>query len=478
MNKYFVKTFWCAMNYADSEKINMIFTLSSFWLAKNMEDSDIVVFNTCSVRKKWEDKVFSAIRNLKMNFPNIIVGITWCMVRKTGMNNKYLNSYKRDRTKAKKIILTTNNDDILNNDDMLFPRLGDNLDFAIRIEDIKYLPIILSNIKNTHIWNDYMFDDYLKLKQLRTNKYSATIIIQTWCDNYCSFCIVPYTRGKELSRSIDDIYNEALNAVNNWAKEITLVWQNVNSYWKQFVSSKYWNVDKWNWNINQDFKSPFRQLLEKLNTIDWLDRIRFTSSNPHDMTKDILDAHFELDKMCNYLHIALQSWSNTMLKNMHRRHKYEDFLYIVNYLRKKDPEFSISTDIIVWFPWETDDMFNKTLKAYDELDLDFAFNARYSERKWTMASKNYQDDINSKIKSDRWHNLNNKLLENVIRRNSTMIWKKYLILIDKEKNNLLYWRTRNFKEVVINKQDNIKIWDLVNIEIIKIERFKIIWSLV
>jgi tRNA-2-methylthio-N6-dimethylallyladenosine synthase len=137
--------------------------------------------------------------------------------------------------------------------------------------------------------------------------------------------------------------------------------------------------------------------LSEINKIDWIDRIRFTSSNPHDMTWDILDAHFELNKTCNYLHFALQSWSNEMLKKMNRKHTYDDFKMMVNYLRKKDPLFSISTDIIVWFSWETEEMFEQTLVAIQECEFDFVYNARYSVRKWTIASKLYPDDISEPI---------------------------------------------------------------------------------
>lgn len=487
MRKYFIMTFGCAMNQADSEKINMILLQSGFMKTNELKEADLVIFNTCSVRQKWEDKVFWMIEEIKkINSQNkknwlaheIKVWITWCMVRRTWIWEKYLENYKRDRNKSKKINLLKDSSEIFNNDDKLFPRARGFLDFTLRIEDIRFLTLMLTHIYWESIWNDSKFDDYLKSKQLRENPYSATIIIQSWCDNFCTFCIVPYTRGRETSRSIEEIVSEAREAVAAWAKEITLVWQNVNSYGKQFVDKKYWNEEKSKWN-SWAWKSPFRQLLEALDQIEWLDRVRFTSSNPHDMTEDILDAHFDLRTTCNYLHIALQSGNNTVLKKMNRRHKYEDFKKIVEYLRKKDPNFSVSTDIIVGFSWETDEMFQDTVKAFDELNFDFSYNARYSVRKWTIASKMFPDDVSDEIKAERWHILNNKLLENILKRNKKMLWTIEEVLVSGQKDEFFFWRTRNFKEIYFEANENeVKIWDLVKVKLTELDRYVIKWSLV
>ena len=487
MRKYFIMTFGCAMNQADSEKINMILLQSGFMKTNELKEADLVIFNTCSVRQKWEDKVFWMIEEIKkINSQNkknwlaheIKVWITWCMVRRTWIWEKYLENYKRDRNKSKKINLLKDSSEIFNNHDKLFPRARGFLDFTLRIEDIRFLTLMLTHIYWESIWNDSKFDDYLKSKQLRENPYSATIIIQSWCDNFCTFCIVPYTRGRETSRPIEEIVAEAREAVAAWAKEITLVWQNVNSYGKQFVDKKHWNEEKSKWN-DWLWKSPFRQLLEELDKIEWLDRIRFTSSNPHDMTQDILDAHFDLKTTCNYLHFALQSGNNKVLKKMNRRHKYEDFKKIVDYLRSRDPNFSISTDIIVWFSWETDEMFADTVKAFDECEFDFAYNARYSVRTWTIASKMFPDDITDRQKAERWHILNDKLLESILKRNQKMLWTIEEVLVSGQKDEFFFWRTRNFKEIYFEANENeVKIWDLVKVKLTELDRYVIKWSLV
>jgi len=484
MKKYFIQTFWCAMNQADSEKINMIFLQSGIFRTKKREEADIVIFNTCSVRKKWEDRVFGLIRDIKKeieaNWKNVIIGITGCMIRKTWMNKKYLEEdITRDKNKAKKINLLKSKEWIFNHDDMLFPVLWDWLDLTLRIEEIKYLPLMLSHIFGEPIWNDHKFDDYLKQNQLRENKVSGIIIIQSGCDNSCSYCIVPQTRWREKSRTIEDILEEANRIVEDWVKEITLVGQNVNSYWKDFVDKKLWNKEVWSWEIwekNTNFKTPFRELLEELDKIKNLDRIRFTSSNPHDMTKDILDAHFELNKTCNYLHFALQSGNDAMLKRMIRKHSYEDFKKMVDYLRSKDSTFSVSTDIIVWYSWETEEMFLDTVKAFDECQFDFVFTARYSVRKWTIASKIYPDNISNEEKARRWHFLNDKQIEVLSERNKIMIWRVEEILVSGKKDWYNFGRTRNFKEVFF-KWENIESWDLVKVKITDLDWFVLRWEL-
>lgn len=193
---------------------------------------------------------------------------------------------------------------LFNSDDELFIRT-ENIDFVVRIEEIGALTMILSLIYQEDIGQDDAFQSYLRVKQEREGNGSANIIIQTGCDNYCTFCIVPYTRGNEVSRPLVEIVEEVRDAVKNGAKEITLLGQNVNSYGKE-TRKNLWNPEELTWE-SATVRTPFRELLEGLNEIGGLDRIRFTSSNPHDMTRDILDAHFDLTKCCNYLHFALQS---------------------------------------------------------------------------------------------------------------------------------------------------------------------------
>ncbi|MCH8518218.1 radical SAM protein [Candidatus Gracilibacteria bacterium] len=661
MKKYFIQTFGCQMNQADSEKVQMVLLQCGFMRASSIEDAHIVVFNTCSVRQKGEDRVFGMIQEIKKHDKDkkekTLVGITGCMVRKTGIAKRYLESDVRKKIQKIEFLETQN--EVYNSDDKLFPR-SIYLDFTFRIEETKYIPHILSHILGKKIGQEDKFDDYLKQIQQRENPFSASVIIQTGCDNYCTFCIVPYTRGSEVSRENSEIVSECRESVKSGAKEVTLLGQNVNSYGKQ-KNIKLWNAEKSKWNnterkmkigidlddtlfvvlgeellmrYNQKFRdlvrmedittfdcggienlmneyhifetenaqnlelhtggqeviqslkddgyklyvitsrevqakndtlillekyfgndffeevifikerghdnkyeaaneyeldividdgphhidayrenfkgkicvfhspwnreckednkkiyrihdwyefqnllpklsftSPFRVLLEDVGNIGGLDRIRFTSSNPHDMTRDILDAHFEVPSMCNYLHFALQSGSNEMLKKMNRRHSYEDFRNMVYYLRSRDPLFSISTDIIVGFSGETDEMFEATIKAFEECQFDFSYTARYSVRPQTLAAQMFPDDVPDNIKAERWHILNSLLLKNVQTRNELMLGRIEDILISGERDEQFFGRTRNFKEVFFEKSEGVKIGDIIPVKITDMERY-------
>lgn len=470
---YYLKTFGCQMNYADSEKIHMI--LMSAWLRKVLDPvkADIVLMNTCSVRQKGEDRVFGFMNEItryhkKSQTLPPVFAVTGCMVRKTGLARRYVleNTKKKDQTykrrQAKDITFLDSADSLMNYDDELFLRSG-LIDFVFRIEEVSYLTKILSFLAGKDIGNDAKFNEYLAVKQLQENPASANIIIQTGCDNFCTYCIVPHTRGREVSRSKEDIIHEIREVVEHGAKEVTLLGQNVNSYGKE-MKAKLWNTHDFTW-ANKEVATPFRELLDEINAIDWLDRIRFTSSNPHDMTRDILDAHFELPKMCHYLHFALQSWSNSMLQRMNRKHTYEDFITQLEYLRSKDPLFGISTDIIVGFPWETEEEFQETVRAMRECQFDFAYIARYSARVGTLAEERYEDDISPTEKARRWTILNDLLRQSVQNRSIMMIGRtEDILVIWKEKEGLWYGRTRNFKEVYF-LWDSIIAWSIVPVYI-------------
>lgn len=300
------------------------------------------------------------------------------MVRKTGLHPRFYES-ERKRKAVKNIELIQDENSLFNSDDKIFG-VTDTIDFVLRIEEIHYLTKILSLITGEEIGNDAKWNDYLQVRQSQDNPGSANIIIQTGCDNFCTYCIVPYTRGREKSREATEIVQEIEACVANGTKEVTLLGQNVNSYGKE-TKKKLWNSEELKWESTSSEKTPFRELLDKINDIEGLDRIRFTSSNPHDMTRDILSAHFELHRMCHSLHFALQSGSDEVLRNMNRKHTFEDFRLQVEYLRSHDPLFSISTDIIVGFPGETEEQFQETVRAFEICEFDFAYIARYSPRK-------------------------------------------------------------------------------------------------
>lgn len=250
------------MNYADSEKINMILLSAGLKKVLDPVKADVIILNTCSVRQKGEDRVFGFMNEIsryhKKNktAKNALFGITGCMVRKSGIARKYLLDEngvldeKFSRENTTKITLLSSENGLFNYDDELFIR-SPLIDFAFRIEEITMLTKILSIISHEEIGNDAKFNEYLAVKQLQENPASANIIIQTGCDNFCTFCIVPHTRGREISRPIADIVAEAKEIFEKGTAEITLLGQNVNSYGKQFVDRKNWNQEKNKWNNPQ-----------------------------------------------------------------------------------------------------------------------------------------------------------------------------------------------------------------------------------
>lgn len=280
-----------------------------------------------------------------------------------------------------------------------------------------------------------------------------------------------------LKLGLDVIIDDAPHHIERYlgnTKAKTIVFSQ--SYNKNFSENSRLKIMK-NWDefegILENFShSPFRMLLEELNTLEKGDRIRFTSSNPHDMTRDILDAHFELPKMCHYLHFALQSGSDEVLACMNRRHTYEDFKKQVEYLRSKDPLFSISTDIIVGFPGETEEQFQATVRAMRELEFDFAYIARYSSRSGTIATDKFGDDISHEEKARRWNILNSLLQESVQKRAKLMIGRTEEVLISGPgKDETLVGRTRNFKEIFIPFDEKISVGDIVKVKITELDRW-------
>lgn len=473
---YYVKTFGCQMNYADSEKVNMVLLQSGLRKVVDPAKADVVILNTCSVRQKGEDRVFGfahEVKKLEKKLgKEILVGITGCMVRKTGLARKYLEEGTERKSSGGTIRFLPSSDSVFNWDDDLLSRSKD-VDFVFRIEETGHLPKLLSVATGFDVGNDEKWEEYLRMRQARENVASANVIIQTGCDNFCTFCIVPHTRGRETSRPLAEIVEEVREAVAAGAKEVTLLGQNVNSYGKE-TRAKLWNPESLTWNVDADrrteTKTPFRELLEAVGSVPGLDRLRFTSSNPHDMTRDILDAHFEIPAMAPHLHFALQSGSDSVLKRMNRKHTYADFKAQVDYLRSKDPLFSISTDVIVGFPGETEEEFQSTLRAMEECEFDYVYLARYSPRNGTAATDRLGDDVPADVKADRWNRANAVLERLVPARAKLLVGRTENILITgKGRTGGCVGRTRNFKEVFLSENADVAPGSIVEAKIEGVE---------
>ena len=469
--KYLLQTFGCQMNTADSEKIRTVLLRAGCSVAESIDDADVLLLNTCSVRKKGEDRVHGIIRESVRRAESLgrtlRVGVTGCMVRKTGLARRHIPE-PVTRTVPRGIEHIVSAAALLNSDDKLVARFP-MIDFVVRIEEVGYLPQILSIVTGQEVGSDVRRDDYLRIQQVRTTPETASIVVQTGCDNFCAFCIVPSARGREVSRDMGEIVTEVREAVVHGAREIFLLGQNVNSYGKT-ERAKLWNADSLTWE-SAETRTPFRTLLEQVDAVPGVDRIRFTSSNPHDMTRDILDAHFDLAHTCHALHLALQSGSDHILRTMHRKHTYADFLAQATYLRSRDPLFSILTDIIVGFPGETEEDFAETVRAFEEIEFDFAYIARYSPRPGTRSADTLEDSVSPTDKARRWSILNDILRHTVEKRGRMMLGRREEILVSSVRDGTISGRTRNFREVFAASRGDIRVGDIIPVEITEVDRW-------
>ena len=356
---YFIYTFGCAMNEYDTERIAVALEAKGYIPSDKVEDSDFIVLNTCSVREKPQVKILSylgQIRLLKEKNPNMIVGISGCVAQQEG--EKFL--------KNNKVVNFVMGTDAIAHIDNVIGRAINGERFADTDVDSSSFSISSFN---------------------RKDKIAANVTIMKGCNNFCSYCIVPYVRGREVSRPSAEIVNEIKSLIDKGVKEVCLLGQNVNSYGK---------------NLSEDIDFP--KLLSIVNKIDGLERIRFVTSHPKDFSMDMINAMAENEKVCRYLHLPLQSGSNSILKAMNRRYTYEDYKAKIEQARKIMPDIEFSSDFIVGFPNETDEDFNATLKAVEEIGYDRIFAFNYSPRPGTKAF-DIEDNVPANVKSERLNNL-------------------------------------------------------------------------
>lgn len=349
------------MNEHDSEIMAGILIEKGFEQVENTEDAGVCIINTCSVRENADKRFFGTLgqlKKLKEKDPEFVACVCGCM-----MQQQHIIDEIKMRYRWVDIIFGTHN--------------------------IHHLPNLLDNVmreksKQIEIWDDGG-DIIEQLPSKRLFKSKALVNIMYGCNNFCTYCIVPYTRGRERSREPQNIVAEVKELVKDGVKEIMLLGQNVNSY------KGAPNVD-------------FADLIYMLNDIEGLERIRFMTSHPKDMSDKLIKAFAECDKLCKYMHLPVQSGSNEILKKMNRRYTREHYMELVSKLREAVPNITISTDIIVGFPGETEENFNDTLELVKEVEYDSAFTFLYSVRKGTPAEK-YEDQVPEDIKHERFNRL-------------------------------------------------------------------------
>tara|TARA_Y100000590_G_scaffold378364_1_gene445256 strand:+ start:122 stop:1498 length:1377 start_codon:yes stop_codon:yes gene_type:complete len=415
---YYIETYGCQMNVADSELVSNELEKIGYKSSNKIETADLILLNTCSIREKAEETVHNrldSLHYLKKNNPKLLIGVIGCMAQ--NLKNELLNSKPY-------IDIILGPDSYRKISDIIFDR-NNQIDHIVDTKLSKY-------------------EVYENMFPSRKSGVNAWVSIMRGCDKFCTFCIVPFTRGRERSRTIDSIVEEVNLAVNQGFVEITLLGQNVNSY-------KTPNGD-------------FPVLLERVANIKGVKRIRYTSPHPKDINVDLLKVMKKYKNICNNIHLPLQSGSTKILKAMNRTYTKEEFLDLVKVIKKYIPNCSISTDVIVGFPGEDDFDFNETLDVVKQVGFDFSYMFKYSSRPGTKAAQ-LTNQIDENVKQKRLEELIE--LQNSIRLkvNKSKIGKIEKVLIEKNsKKSDLFWSGRTDGNIwtVVKKTDE-KIKDIVDV---------------
>lgn len=425
MSKTFhVLTYGCQMNEHDSEKIcGMLNTIGYKEIDNN--NADLVILNTCLIRENAAQKVFGklgALKALKMKNPNMLIAVCGCMMQKEEVRKQTLK-----RCPFVDIIFGTNN----------IHELPDLIKKA-QVEKLKAVSII-ENTEEIHE----------EMPKARKYAHKALVNITYGCNNFCTYCVVPYTRGREKSREPEDIINEIKELAKNGCKEVTLLGQNVNSYGKS-LSREY----------------SFSELLRDVSKVDGIEFIRFMTSHPKDLSDELIQVIKEYDNICNHIHLPVQSGSSKVLKEMNRHYTKEHYLELAEKIRREIPDVAITTDIIVGFPGETEEDFLETVDLVKNVKYESAFTFLYSPREGTKAAT-MENQIPEDVKHKRFDHLLDVLYPIVLDKNENCIGKTYKILVDevsKNSEDYLTGRTEHFR-LVHFKGDKSLIGKIVNVKI-------------
>ncbi len=433
MRQVYLETFGCQMNVADTDRMELILFHSGYQRTQEKEDADLILVNTCSIREKAEQKTFSlfgGLKSMKTANPDLVLGLTGCMGQQNGEKMLKQMPY---------------------------------LDFILgpdQVEGIGEAILRVKESKKPFVWTGFNKEKTYSIPEISGSfpqkpSPSAFVNIIKGCDKFCTFCIVPFTRGREKSREPEELYQEIRHLIDHGAKEIILLGQNVNSYGKRGLQNPI----------------PFHELLYKIAVIPGLQRLRFTTSHPNDFTRETIRAYRDLDILVNHLHLPIQSGNNEILKLMRRDHTVEEYLDLIDELRSEVPDISLTTDIIVGFPNETDAQFQDTLKIMERVGYSSSFMFSYSPRPGTPASE-FEDSVPLETKSKRLQEtikLQNRLTEE---QGQSYKGKTVEILIEGGSSkpgysfkgrNPHYWRVNAKGDV-----NNFQIGDIVKVNIEKI----------
>lgn len=433
--KYCVVTYGCQMNLHESEKISGILSGMGMSAVNEPENADVVVFNTCCIRDTAERRALGNIgkmKELKKKNKNLLIVVTGCMTQQNGFAENM-----KERYQYVDVILGTHNISDLENQ------------IRIRLEKKKRVAAVLDT-------DGYIDDETTPVT--RTSFPNAWVNINYGCNNFCTYCIVPYVRGRERSRDMKSIILECEKLINDGYKEITLLGQNVNSYGNDVPDE----------NVN------FANLLREVAKIDGKFRIRFMTSHPKDLTEDVVKAIRDNDKICNNIHLPIQAGSNSVLKNMNRRYTREHYLGLIDMIRRYLPDCGITTDIMVGFPYETEEDFLDTMDIVEKVRFSTAFTFIYSVRKGTKAAEMPQ--IPYEIKQNRIKRLiarQNEITEEI---SKDYVGNVYEILVEgmqEKKNGYVVGRTESGR-LVSAKGDESMIGEFKNVKITAVKNAQLL----
>ncbi len=438
--KLFIESYGCQMNFSDSEIVASILQKEGFNTTQNLEDADLVLVNTCSIRDKAEQTVrkrlekYNAVKKIN---PNMKVGVLGCMAER--LKSKFL--------EEEKIV-----------------------DMVVGPDAYKDLPNLIAEVDegrdavNVILSKEETYGDIAPVR-LNSNGVTAFVSITRGCDNMCTFCVVPFTRGRERSRDPQSILEEVNDLWDKGFKEVTLLGQNVDSYlWyggglkKDFVKAS---------EIQKATAVNFANLLELCAKAQPKMRFRFSTSNPQDMTLDVIETMAQFDNICKYIHLPVQSGSNRILKEMNRQHTREEYFELIDNIKRIIPECAISQDMIAGFPTETEEDHQDTLSLMEYVKYDFGFMFAYSERPGTLAERKMEDDIPLDVKKRRLNEIIQLQQKHGLYRTQQHVGKVEEVLVEKaSKKSDAHWAGRNSQNtMVVFPKEHYNVGDFVNVKI-------------
>ena len=429
--KIYIETYGCQMNFSDSEIVASIMTENNYFATRDSGEADIIFINTCSIRDNAEQKVLNRLKQLQVlrkKNPNLVIGVLGCMAER--LKNELLEEAST----------------------------GSRVDMVVGPDAYRDLPQLLLDVEsgqkavNVILSTEETYADITPVRYA-SNGVSAFISIMRGCENFCTYCVVPYTRGKERSRNIKSILSEAGELFEKGFREITLLGQNVNSY--HFEDEKTRKI------------ITFPELLEAVASIDPALRVRFATSHPKDMSDMLLQVIARNDNICKAIHLPVQSGSSAVLKKMNRKYTREVYLERILAIKTTIPDAAISTDIIAGFCGETEDDHRQTISLMKDVEFDFAYMFKYSERPGTIAEKKFDDDVPEDVKSRRLQEIIELQSKLSLQSNRADIGKVFNVLVEgrSRKSQKMVSGRNSQNKMVVFPDKGYKPGDYVNVKI-------------